>query len=65
MQMQGGEEVNDDTDLPFKELGCLPSKRLIGGTYLRGRDDFHLGNNEFKEPVRQLRVYELICRMQF
>lgn len=68
MGVQGGEEeVNGDTDLPFKELGCLLSKNcyrrnIFGGG--GGENDFRLGNNEFKKPVKHLRVYELICQMQ-
>ena len=29
-----------------------------------GKDDLSLGNNEFTDPVRYLRIYELICQMQ-
>lgn len=37
----------------------------MGRTCFGGKDDFTLGNKEFKEPVRHLRVYEFIHQMQW
>lgn len=56
-------------DLPFKELSerwlIYYQREYYRRNIFWGKDNFSLGNHGFKEPVRYLKLYELICQMWF